>query len=242
MKIIDSFKNIHTRDGTGILNDIPKSGFRRMFYIIQIHYIKLIALNVLLVLFSIPIVTIPAANIALNRCIFDLYSFNSVDPFTDFLHAFKQAFKHSLLYILLMLGFALIIIVFLYLLFMPSSLAAFSSISFILAIIVALYLWNVMCYGFAMDAFIDLKPSSIIKNSGILAFVKLKSNFLLIIAPGLFYFIIGLFLPYFIGILFLFGFSFTALFIFTVVFEPIKHHVVEPYATAQKNKTNSFLQ
>ena len=234
MKIVESLQKIHTREGKGVFSQPPQSGIKRLLFVIRTYYVTIVYLNVLFVLFSVPIITIPAAIIALNRCIFELDRYGAVAPLHDFLQAFSQAFKRSLLYLIVMAGFCIMVLLFLYLLYMPDEIQSFSGISFILSIIICVYLWNLLSYAFLMDAVADLKPATILKNAAILAFTQWKSNAVISIASGLYFLVISLLFPYSIAALFLFGFSLLQLLIKTTVMKPIEKYVLAPYSIPAK--------
>lgn len=61
------------------------------------HFWKLIAANLLFVLFSLPVITLPAALTALNRVCVILYKDGNIFLWTEFCKEFKRSFLRSLL-------------------------------------------------------------------------------------------------------------------------------------------------
>jgi hypothetical protein len=228
MKIAKTLEKIHTREGSGAVTAPPEAGFKRLWFVIRTHYVMLVYLNALFVLFSIPIFTIPAAQAALNRCLFDLDRHGAISPWQDYLKAFLQALKRSPLYILVMLGFCAMALLFLFLLLMPADVAMFSNISFVLSVAVCIFLWNLLSYALLMEAIVNLKPAIILKNAAILTFTQWKTTTVITAISVFFYLIIALLLPYSISILVLFGFSLLHVLSRPFAMKPIEKYVLTP--------------
>lgn len=85
MVIFNQFKN---HEGAGI--PAPSSGFRRYFYILYTHFFKLVKLNFLTLLFSVPVVTIPAALSAADRVYILLLKNGNCFLWQDFIKEFRE--------------------------------------------------------------------------------------------------------------------------------------------------------
>lgn len=85
MSIFTQFMN---REGAGI--PAPSSGFRRYFYILYTHFFKLVALNFLTLLFSLPVVTAPAALCAADRVYLLLLKEGNCFLWQDYIKEFRE--------------------------------------------------------------------------------------------------------------------------------------------------------
>ena len=75
----------------------PSHGRERFFYLLRTHFWKLITLNLLFLLFSIPVVTLPAALCAMNRVLIKLTRDGNCLLWMEFRDEFKRSFLKSLL-------------------------------------------------------------------------------------------------------------------------------------------------
>jgi len=83
------------REGKG--EPAPKGGVRRYLFLIHTHFGKLVSLNLLFLLFSLPVVTLPAALCGLNRVLVRLVREGNCFLWLDFRDEFKGSFRKSLL-------------------------------------------------------------------------------------------------------------------------------------------------
>lgn len=89
------FRDRFTREGSG--RPAPETGWPRLAVMGLTHFWRLVGANLLFVLFSIPIVTLPAALCALNRVCVLIYRDGNLYLWQDFLEEFKRSFLRSLL-------------------------------------------------------------------------------------------------------------------------------------------------
>ena len=80
------------RPGPGVDGPPPATGFRRFWFIFTNHFGKLIAANLLFALFSIPLVTLPAALCGLNAVCAQLIRTGKCFLVQDFLDGFRRGF------------------------------------------------------------------------------------------------------------------------------------------------------
>ena len=74
----------------------PQAGSARFWYILRTHWSKLVVLNVLQLLFSLPLVTMPAAMAGANRVCYLLLRDGHCDLWSDFWGEFRQSLFRGL--------------------------------------------------------------------------------------------------------------------------------------------------
>lgn len=142
----------------------PRKGFGRFFFLLWTHFGKLIALNFLFIVFSLPLLTLPAAFCAMMRVLFVLSRDGNVFLWDEFWGEFKAELFRSipmgLLFLLMLAGAAC------------SGLIAYvnwGSVYGVLfgAIALALLLFELLLssYGFLMLAMTKLTPSQALNNA-----------------------------------------------------------------------------
>lgn len=83
------------REGAG--RPFPREGVLRLLLISGTHFWKLVGANMLFILFSLPLVTLPAALCALNRVCLLIYREGNCFLWTEFWQEFRRSFWRSLL-------------------------------------------------------------------------------------------------------------------------------------------------
>ena len=76
------------KEGAGI--PAPSGGFERYFYILHTHFFKLVGLNILTLLFSLPVLTAPAALCAADRVYVLLIKDGNCFLWQDFIKEFRE--------------------------------------------------------------------------------------------------------------------------------------------------------
>ena len=76
---------------------VPQRGAKRYFFLLGTHFWKLVAGNLLFLVFSIPVVTMPASLAALNRVCVKLVRDGNCLLWQEFWAEWKQGFVSSLL-------------------------------------------------------------------------------------------------------------------------------------------------
>jgi hypothetical protein len=61
MSLRHKVQRIWFGNGAGVTSPVPPGGWDRVWFVLKTHYMELIGLNLLFLIFCIPIVTIPAA-------------------------------------------------------------------------------------------------------------------------------------------------------------------------------------
>ena len=89
------FKDRWRREGAG--RPAPESGWRRVGVMGLTHFWKLIRVNLLFVLFSLPVLTLPAALTALDRVCVVIYKEGNIFLWDEFWKEFRRSFARTIL-------------------------------------------------------------------------------------------------------------------------------------------------
>ena len=213
--------------------DVPKdaprkSGLVRFFETLWREFFELLKLNLLVLVTSLPIVTLPAALTARSRITVTMARDKNHFLWADYWKAFKRDFGKSLLggLILLVLLVSFAVSTWFYYMLMGTSrffvvLAAMSGCLLLATVMTGLVF-------FPMLAMVELPFSQLLKNSVILAFVKIKRTFpalllwLALVGGG-----IGL-LPYSAPYVVLLMLSLSSLVSSFLLYPAIEERVLEP--------------
>lgn len=87
----------HRPDREGAGRPVPREGLHRLLVVSGTYFWKLVGANLLFVLFSLPLITLPAALCALNRVCLLIYRQGSCFLWLDFRQEFLRSFRRSLL-------------------------------------------------------------------------------------------------------------------------------------------------
>lgn len=179
------FGNRYDREGAGL--PLPEGGIRRYVVLLAIHFWKLIGLNLLFVLFSLPVITMPAALCAMNRVCMLLIRNGYCFLWQDFWEEFRRSFLRSLLPAL----FFLLLIFFAYyamsLGLTNARLPLWSLLFWAVGIgtAVAGICWG--SYFFALVSLLDQNNRGVLKNAWLLCMIRPRSAlavFVIIAAAG----------------------------------------------------------
>ena len=92
MGLFSDMRGGQFKPGPGVDKPPPVSGFRRFRFILMNHPGKLVAANILFLLFSVPVITIPVSLCGLNMVCAQLMRTGKCYLVQDFLDGFKQRF------------------------------------------------------------------------------------------------------------------------------------------------------
>lgn len=213
-----------SKPGPGVYTPPPDRGVKRFFFLLPIHIRKLILLNVLWILFSIPIVTLPAASTGVNFVLMKLAREGRCFLWDDFIEAFKKYFVKSLIALPLYLVIAAAVVVFIV---AEGPLALLFKI---LLCILAFLCWLVSCYFFPMLSYIDeLSGKELLKNAVLLMLVSAKQDVFLTLFPGLLTALQAIFLPLTAPFLVFLTLALAQLGVCLIVNVPIDQYVLNPY-------------
>ncbi len=188
-------------------DETEKQGAALFFSILRQNLWELIGLNLLFILFSLPVVTLPAAltamsNVTLKMAREEIYTFRE-----DFVGMFKASFVRSLA---LGVPFGLILTATYFLVPFYRTAVASSVLFYVpLAIVVLATLVVLMAgmYAFPMLAAVELPLMQIVRNAVLLAFLKLPRNALAMLEAGFLWLLVLVSLPFSLIIIAAFLFS-----------------------------------
>ena len=87
-------KNRFEKEGAGL--PAPETGWARVGVMALTHFWKLVAANLLFVVFSLPVITLPAALTALNRVCVIIYKDGNIFLWYEFWREFKRSLLRQL--------------------------------------------------------------------------------------------------------------------------------------------------
>lgn len=223
----------------------PKSKPREQDYSKRIHYPKhritlflmlfyesfwrIIGANLLFVLFSIPIVTIPAAWAGLTRVMSRFARDEHAFVFDDFLETFKKEFWRSLILGVITLagGVLAYIAVFVYSRLLDNEVLSVGLTA--LVIVITLVFILIMAYAFVMLVSVDLPLKAILKNALALCIVKPFGSFMTLAVTFGVFFVAVYFFPAGLILTIFCGFSLVSFVTSFNAWPQINKYVIEPF-------------
>ncbi|MCL2201950.1 MAG: DUF624 domain-containing protein [Oscillospiraceae bacterium] len=202
----DFFKQNNKREESD--TEAPrKKGILLFFFILWDELWELIKLNVIFIAFCIPIVTIPAAITSINKVTMFFFIGKPVNTFEGFFETFKAEWKRASA-----IGWIYILLLGLFSFGAAVYLNFFANIPlFLISVMMVAFLLFVGFNLFPSLAVLDMKTVAVLKNSALLALLRLPQNILtLVIAGGLSFFLV-LTLPVSLPVLMLLYFSLISL-------------------------------
>jgi uncharacterized membrane protein YesL len=206
----------------------PRSGLKRVGYVLLNYTGKLVVINVIFLLCCIPVITIPAALTALNRYLIQIFRVGYGASISDYVNEMKANILKSIPLGLLSSGAGIYAY---YLMSLSNNFVqtylghivmGFGWVFFLIFILFG-------SYSFVLLAMLDLSVVNILKNSLILMAVEWKTNLKLIICfLGITGFI-GVLLPYSIIPALLAGASVNQLVICSILNPVVNKRIIEPF-------------
>jgi uncharacterized membrane protein YesL len=186
----------YSKPGKGVRKDEPK-GTRFVYFwkLFGRKFWQLCGLNLLYLLFCIPIVTIGPANAGFTYVLRNLATEQPVFMFSDFWDAFKLNWKQSFVYSLLLAVVAVVVVVSVQFYNVNTDAHSWMIVPAALCIFIGLIIILMTFYVMLMIVTLDLSLKSILKNALILAIVCLKTNLLTLLFTGLIVIATVLFFP-----------------------------------------------
>lgn len=228
------------KEGKGEVEPLPEGGAKLFFFLLGTYFFKLIALNLLTLLLSLPIVTIPASLTALSRALMKLTLSGYCSVYQEYFSEWKSALLRYLPFALVTAAPAVGGVLLIY-----SRVSALSGIlGFALLAICALmflFVYLLWCYAFPLFALIDLPVWQNVRNAMFFAATQRKSNLALLL-PLAIVALCLLLLPWTAPAFLLLLVSVPALMICCIVKPPIYKNVIAPYQeTAEESASNNQL-
>lgn len=227
----------YAKPGKGVDKGAPEK--KRFFYFFELFgrkFWKLIQLNLIFLLFSIPIVTIGPAYVAMCKVMKDMVNERGIFLFSDFFEAFKKNFKQSIIFWIIDLFIIVVFSVCIPFYYNMTNDNMFGWVLFGLSMCL-MFVWFLMnCYMFVMMPILDMKLKPMLKNAFYLSILGIKSNLctffaLLLIFGGCFVLFLCGPVPILICFLLFFTILFSlAGFITTFNCYPlVNKYIIEPY-------------
>ena len=186
----------YAKPGPGIPKDAPpKRGLALFFDVLSREFFELVKLNLLYLLFCVPVVTIPAATTAMCRVTLTMLRDQNHFLWHDFFSAFRREFKWSTL-----LGLPLLALI----LLCDGALRFYGAAALASPVygiplfaggVLLLLLLCAALYLFPMLALVDLPPRQALNNTLLLALLCLPRNLLALAVIGALGFLLAATLP-----------------------------------------------
>lgn len=164
------FSGKFEKEGAGL--PMPEGGPARYFALLFSNIWKLMGANVLFVLFSLPLVTLPAALCALNRVCILIYKNGSCYLWQDFVGEFRASFLRSLLPALLFLALLFAGYYFMSLGLTNAALPLWSTIFWAIGIFLVLAGLGWGGYFFVLVAMLEQENRNVLKNARLLCMIS----------------------------------------------------------------------
>jgi uncharacterized membrane protein YesL len=235
MNITELIKRKRFAPGKGVTELPPEKGAKRFFFLLTTHPWKLVTLNLVFLMFSIPVVTIPAAFCGLSRVLIKLVREGNCFLWSDFWQEFKSSFFKAM-------PFGLLVAFLLFDSYYALSIS--TSGGGILPGALGLFLLGMAVlfgsYAFVLLPSLDLKGRYITKNTFILMMTEWKTNLAILgtaLALGA---LIAAIFPYSTILMLFISFSLMQLVICTAVNGPLQRRIIAPYEQRQKEGSESW--
>lgn len=219
MSLMDRLRERNQRPGPGVESEPPSSGFNGFFFIFFTHFFKFIELNLLFILFCLPVVTIPSAIAGATRVLMQLRRTGACFLWHDFWQEFKTDFLSRAIF-----GLALIALpAVLYYVF---SFIGSPAIGGGVAIAFGALCYVLGCYWAVLVSTIDLPLSANVRNA--LAIIPLEwKRSLLLLFTALAHVAMLLLFPYSAPVLLLLSFSMIQYCVCMIVWPAVERRAVK---------------
>jgi len=218
--------------GKGVTEPPPQGGWRRFFFVLGTHFWKLISLNLLFLVFSIPVMTIPAALCGMNRVLIKLYRDGNCFVWTEFIKEFRANLFKAIPFgifggICLFASY--------YFLSIGTSVSSDGIEVFTTALGILLLVFVVLFlnYVFVFLPALDLKNKQIARNALIFLFTEWKTNLAILASTFLLTTLTVLFIPFSIVLLVFLTIALQQYIVCAVINEPLQRRII---VAAESNK------
>lgn len=161
----------------------PKKGIARYFYIIFTHFWKFLALDLLFIVFSLPIITIPAAICAHNRVCFLLTREGNCFLWSDFRDEFKSSIWRAVP-IGLMYGIGIALGYYLLSIGAANDRSIFGVLFFAMGLTAVVYSLVAGSWTFALMAIQPLNNRTILRNARAMTALEMPRGVLMVLVYG----------------------------------------------------------
>ena len=220
----------YTKPGKGVDKNGPQK--KRFFHFFELYFRKfwkLITLNLIYILFCIPIVTIGPATAAMTYILKNHTMERPVFLWSDFLEAFKKNWKQGFVMGLIDLVVLVLSYVAYQFYFAQLDSSNFFYVPLVLVLSIGFIVALASMYMFIMIPVLDMKFKPMLKNAFLLSIVGIKTNLLTTLFVVLISVLMFLFFP--ITILLIIPLYFTTVwFIMTYnSFQYVEKYIIDPY-------------
>ena len=228
----------YTAEGTG--KPVPKAGIGRYFSLLAMHFWKLVSLNFIFIVFSLPVVTLPAALCGANRVLIKLIREGNVFLWDEFFTEFKASFLKSLP-LGLLFGFLLFLGYYFLSLGLTNAQSIYSIAFFSLGLTVILTALIWASYVFVLVPMLALKNRDLLRNALALITLKPLRAICIVAVELVMAFIAYLLFPISLILLVLCWFSFAQYTVCFIANTPVQEHIIAPYEAAQAKKESNSI-
>jgi uncharacterized membrane protein YesL len=207
-----------------ILKGAPaKQGIELFFDVFWREFWELCKLNLIFILFCLPVVTIPAALTAMSKITMMMLMDKPMYTFDDFRSAFKAEWKRAGLVGLIY--FPLLALTVLSQLFYSNVYANF--VLYVVSMFACAVLLIAGFYIFPMIAMLDFGIKGIFKNAFLMTFLRMPQNILAFVIIAVLSFLVWMFLPPTIMALLLIFFALCNLIATFCAYTGLKKHIIK---------------
>jgi len=202
---------------------VPEFGAALFWYVFLDNFPKLIVINFISVILSIPIITLPASIAASGKILMKLTNGGCSDLFSEYFIEWRSsAIRYTPFFLISASAAALPIMVAISALDGGSALSVYASLT--ASAVLCCFVFVLWCYAFSMFSYLDLPQLTIIKNSAILSVICLKENAKLLLV-FLSLVILAVLYPYSIPVPFLFLVPVQGLAVACIIKKPIRKYI-----------------
>ena len=233
MGILEQIGKKRFAPGKGVTSLPPQKGVKRFFFLLTTHFWRLIRLNMLFVLFCLPVVTIPAALCGMNRVLITLVRDGNCFLWNEFSKEFKANLLKSLPFGLLFTFLTLDA----YFFFNSASVLGDPGMNILAGAAGCVFLGFAVLFGsyvFVLLPTLALTNRYIAKNAFILMLTEWKTSLLILGCTIAAAFITTAFFPFTIILIVFILFSITQLIVCTAVNEPLQRRIIGPFEQMQR--------
>lgn len=218
--------------GKGVAEPPPQGGWRRFFFVLGTHFWKLVTLNLLILAFSIPVITLPAALCGMNRVLIKLYRDGNCFVWDGFYKEFRANLWKALPFGIF--GGIGLFASYYFLSYGTSvSSGGVEILTTSLGIMVLGFIVLFLNYAFVFLPALDLKNKQIARNAFIFLLAEWKTNLAILgIVTITIVFSIALF-PLSLFALTLFSVSFMQYVICVAVNSPLQKRIIKPFEESE---------
>lgn len=213
----------------------PQEGSRRFFYLLWTYIWKLVWLNVVFLIFCVPVITIPAAISAMDRALIVLVRDGNVLLWEEFRDEFRRDFRASLP-LGLIFGALLFLSYYLLSLALGNLTNMLGPVAFAIGLFVLFFALGRGSYAFLLRAMFDLTTGEILKNANAMAAVRGGRGLAAVLLNLCGLFLVYAFFPYSLIAVALIGVSLHHFLLCYLLNAPIQERIIGPWEELQAQK------